>query len=128
MVITIQGRQVRCVEFSRGGIDLDKNNPRRCKCKDCGKAMERGEGVHRQARRKNGYICFLCLAADLKIRTHDTGFEDNDAGFHFTDFPQVISQCYTGYPPRVIKTFDLLMAVRAEWKYEIVERAAEAMR
>jgi hypothetical protein len=123
MNITLKDKSIHTIRFYGGYVMLDKNNPKPGACRDCDKKLETGEGVYRHAYMGIGYICFPCLRSELLVRTYDLGFPNQDAGFHFSEISHTISQCYSGFPQQEFTTFEVIDAIRREWKYEIVERS-----
>lgn len=79
MHIEINSRSFSWIEVYKCNYQLDKNNSSPVICRDCKQEIPAGIGIHRQAYKRSGYLCFACFAKDVVILT--TRFDGEDAGF-----------------------------------------------
>jgi len=122
MNIQLQNKQIHIIHFRRGMVNLDHTNPKAMLCKDCETPLEMGAGVYRRALLGNGFICFNCLRANLLACSFDLGYPDHDTGFHFDHQEEhALVQYCGGEGVRLFSTFEVLEAVRREWKYDILD-------
>lgn len=142
MRIKLNSQSFAYLEVYKVNYQFEKNNSGPVICRDCRETIGRGLGIHRQAYKRGGYVCFSCFAKDLVILTH-IPFDDGDAGF-FVDTlgrlmacvylgrkdystPEIVEAVYKALLDEAYTTADILLGVEAAHPWKLLDAAEAAV-
>jgi hypothetical protein len=139
MKINIESQEFITLEVYKCDYFFDRNNSGPVRCRDCKGEIAPGLGIHRQAYKRNGYLCFACFAKDVTILT--TRFDGKDGGFFIDSLgrlractlnspsissPEVIEAVFRAMLDESYTSVDILIGEETAHPFKIAD-TAEAM-